>query len=300
MHIRELRTFIAVAERGSISAAAEALFLSVPAVSTQLSKLESDLKTRLFDRSRKPVRLNSAGHALLARARQIIALCDQLGDAVSEPHDVAGTLTLGAIPTALTSVIPKALLALRRQHPRLQIEVRHGLSPTFAEQLRHGEIDAAIISEPPHAAPEITWEHFADEPVMVIAPHSAVEKTDAALLARHPYIRFNRHFWVSRQIEESLASRRIILRESMELDSLEAIALMVRHGLGVSIIPVSNNEFARFHRLRVIPFGLPPISRKIGLAERANNPKKRLTEVLLNALRLNAKSPQKARDTRGK
>jgi DNA-binding transcriptional LysR family regulator len=209
---------------------------------------------------------------------------------------VAGTLTLGAIPTALTSVIPRALLALRQQHPRLQIEVRHGLSPTFAEQLRHGEIDAAIISEPPHAAPEITWEHFADEPVVVVAPVAAQEKSDEALLARHPYIRFNRHFWVSRQIEESLASRRIVLCESMELDSLEAIALMVRHGLGVSIIPVSNDEFARFHKLKVVAFGRPPISRRIGLAERASNPKKRLTEVLLNALRQNAKKAPATRN----
>lgn len=289
MQIRELRTFIAVAERGGISAAAEALYLSVPAVSAQLSRLEDDLSTRLFDRSRKPVRLNAAGHALLARAREIVALCDQIGEAVSEPHDVAGSLTLGAIPTALTSVIPRALLALRRQHPRLQIEVRHGLSPTFAEQLRHGEIDAAIISEPPAAAPEITWQPFADEPVMVVAPFNARGATDEALLARYPYIRFNRHFWVSRRIEDSLASRRIALRPSMELDSLEAIALMVRHGLGVSIVPVSHKAFARFHRLKMVPFGRPPMSRRIGLAERASNPKKRLTEVLLAALRQGAK-----------
>jgi DNA-binding transcriptional LysR family regulator len=285
MSVRQLRSFIAVSEHGSISGAAEALFLSVPAVSAQLKRLEDEFKTPLFDRARKPARLTAAGKALLPKAREIVMLYDQVPEAISAPHDVAGSLVLGAIPTALTSVIPAALLFLQRQYPRLQIRVHHGLSPTFADQLQHGEIDAAIISEPRNALNGISWEPFAEEPVMVIASRQAVGRNDEALLSKYPYIRFNRHFWVSRQIEESLIARRIVLRETMELDSLEAIALMVRHGLGVSIVPVSHRGFTRFHQLRATPFGRPPLLRKIGLAERTENPKKRLTGTLLAALR---------------
>jgi DNA-binding transcriptional LysR family regulator len=75
------------------------------------------------------------------------------------------------------------------------------------------------------------------------------------------------------------------LRESMELDSLEAIALMVRHGLGVSIIPVSHAGFLRLHRVKAVAFGRPPMKRTIGLAQRIGHPKQHLTTALLAALK---------------
>jgi DNA-binding transcriptional LysR family regulator len=285
MGIRELKTFVAVVERGSLSAAAETLYLSVPAVSAQIANLEQRLGAVLFDRTRKPARVTSAGQALVAKAREVLVLYEQIGESLADRSDLAGRFVLGSIPTALSSVIPKALLALRSAHPRMQVRVHHGLSPTFAELLRHGEIDAAIISEPRAALPDVQWEPFAQEPVLVIAPREARGRSDEALLREYPYIRFNRHFWVSQVIDEALASRRIALRESMELDSLEAIALMVRHGLGVSIIPVSHTGFLRFHRLKAVPLGRPPVSRTIGLAERIGSPKRHLTAALLHALK---------------
>jgi DNA-binding transcriptional LysR family regulator len=285
MGIRELRTFVAVADRGSLSAGAEVLSLSIPAVSGQIVRLEEELGTELFDRSKKPARINAAGRVLVVRAREILALYERLGQPVSGAHELTGSFTLGSIPTALTSVIPKALLALRAAHPRMHVRVHHGLSPSFADLLRHGEVDAAIISEPRDPLAGLVWEPFAEEPVLVVAPRAAKGTTDVALLREYPYIRFNRHFWVSQRIEDALVSRRIVLRQSMELDSLEAIALMVREGLGVSIIPVSHTGFLRFHRLKAVPFGKPPLHRRIGLAERVGNPKAAIAAALLQALR---------------
>lgn len=285
MGIRELKAVVAVADRGSVSAAAEALNLSIPAVSAQLTQLEAEIGRELFDRSRKPTRLNGAGQRLLPRAREIITLYERIAEPEERSTDLAGSFTLGSIPTALTSVIPKALLMLRHEHPRMHMKVHHGLSPLFADLLRQGQVDAAIISEPRAPLADIVWQPFAEEPVMVIAPREAKAATDIALLRQYPYIRFNRHFWVSQLIEEALVSRRIVLRETMELDSLEAIALMVRHGLGVSIVPVSNDGFLRFHRLKAVPLGRPPVARRIGLAERIGNPKSRITGALMDALK---------------
>jgi DNA-binding transcriptional LysR family regulator len=285
MGIRELKTLIAVAEHGGVSAGAEAVHLSIPAASAQLANLEREMRTILLDRSRKPARLTAAGHALLARARVIIDLYEQAIEAASESHDLSGTLALGSIPTALTSVLPKALLELRDLHPRLQITVHHGLSPSFVDLLRRGDVDAAITSEPRSALPDLNWEPFADEPVLVIAPRNAIGRTDESLLLKYPYIRFNRHFWVSRRIEEALDARSIKLRQTMELDSLEAIALMVHHGLGVSIVPVSDENFLRFHRLKAVPFGKPPLSRRVGLAQRPGSPKSNIAAALLGALK---------------
>jgi DNA-binding transcriptional LysR family regulator len=291
MGIRELKTLIAVAEHGGVSAGAEAVHLSVPAASAQLGNLEREMRTMLLDRSHKPARLTAAGQALLARARVIINLYEQAIEAASESHDLSGTFTLGSIPTALNSVLPKALLELRELHPRLQVMVYHGLSPSFVDLLRSGEVDAAIISEPRSVLADLTWESFAVEPVLVIAPREAVGRTDESLLSKYPYIRFNRHFWVSRRIEEALATRNIPLRQTMELDSLEAIALMVHHGLGVSIIPVNDDSFLRFHRLKAVPFGRPPLSRQIGLAQKPGSPKSNVAAALLGALKRAASLP---------
>jgi DNA-binding transcriptional LysR family regulator len=298
MGIRELRTFVAVADRGSLSAGADALSLSIPAISGQIARLEGEIGVALFDRSTKPARLSPRGRELLVRAREIVTLYEQLAARDSATTELTGRFALGSIPTALTSVIPKALLALRAAHPRMHITVHHGLSPSFADLLQRGEIDAAIISEPRDPLPGLVWDFFAEEPVMVVAPLDARGTTDIALLREYPYIRFNRHFWVSQRIEDALVSRRIVLRESMELDSLEAIALMVRHGLGVSIIPVSHVDFLRFHRLKAIPLGKPPLLRRIGLAERAGNPKAAITGALMSALR-SAAGAERARVSRG-
>ena len=285
MGLRELKALVAVADAGSLTAAADVLHLSVPAVSAQIAALEASLGTVLFDRARKPARLNAAGGVVLPRAREILALYDRIGESGAESTDLAGRFSLGSIPTALTSVLPKALLSFRKDHPRMQITVHHGLSPSFADMLREGRIDAAIIREPREPLPELIWQVFTEEPVMVIAPRNARGDTDLALLRAYPYIRFSRHFWVAHRIEEALASRRVVLRESMELDSLEAIAMMVRYGLGVSIIPVSSASFLRFHRLRAVPLGKPPLKRKIGLAVRIGSPKARVSSAFFEALK---------------
>lgn len=292
MQIRQLRALIAVADCGGINAAADALFLSIPAISTQLSNLERELKAELFNRKRKPLRLNATGQLVLLQAREIVSRCDHIAESISEPGEVAGSLVLGSISTALTSVIPKALLTLRELYPRLQISVFYGLSPTFVEQLRHREIDAAIMSEPLTNIRDVIWEHFASTPVVVIAPKNARANSDETLLKELPYIRLNRQLWISRQIERSLISRNIVLRESMEIDSLESIALMVRNGLGVSIIPLSSQEFIQDQQLKFVPFGRPRITQRIGLAEKIDNPKKHLTAVLLNALKQSVSIPK--------
>jgi len=282
--IRELKTLIAVAEHGSISAAAERVFLSVPAAAAQIAKLEDEFKTTLLNRARKPAQLTPQGHALVLRAKELVAHYSQLYEAVSSSEDLTGVLNIGAIPTALTGVIPKALIAFRKAHPRAQIRLEHGLSPSLAERLRHRELDAAIVSEPQGPIPDLQWTAFTQEPIVVIAPAAAAERSDRALLRAFPYIRFNRHFWVNRIIEEDLQRRKLLTNPIMELDSLEAIGQMVRYGLGVSIIPLSTRSFLRLHKLRAVPFGEPGLTRAVVLAEPRDSGKHRLTSAFKDCL----------------
>lgn len=295
MSIRELESLVAVADRGSITAAAERLFLSVPAVSAHIASLEAALGTQLLDRRHKPARLNSAGASLCERARGVLGAYRQFYETVSDSADLAGMLTVGASPTVLTNVIPKTLVALRAAHPRIQVRMRYGRAWSLLKELQHGEIDALIISQPQGAIGDTKWTSFAREPVMVIAPPEAKGRTDEALLAEYPYIRFGKRFWVGDTIAAHLAARGIVPNQIMEVDSREAIALMVRHGLGVSIVPESDPPLSKLHGLREVPLGKPPLTRNIGLAESPGNPKQPLIDALMRGLKETTQSSRRRR-----
>lgn len=284
MSLKRLRTFIAVAQCGSLSAAADKLFLSIPAVSQQLHSLEQELKMSFFSRATKPLRLNPAGAALLVRAKEIVSLYERLPEAVSEATDLAGTIIIGAIPTALSGVVPRAIKAMHSTHKRLEIRLIHGLSPSLAQQLHRGEINAAIISEPPELPKTLRWCPVTNEPVMIIAPPDTKFVRRDRLLRKLPYIRFNRRFWVSRIIENYLREQGIVLHEVMELDSLEAIAVMVHHGLGLSIVPLSPDT-PWLQLIKPIRLGTPPLTRTLGLAVHMENPKSAITEALYTELK---------------
>ncbi|MCW5237807.1 LysR family transcriptional regulator [Verminephrobacter eiseniae] len=284
MSIRELESLVAIADSGSITAAAERLFLSVPAVSAQIASLEAALGTPMLDRRYKPARLNPAGTLLCERARAVLNSYRQFYETVADTADLAGVLAVGASPTVLTTVIPKTLVALRSAYPRIQIRMQYGRAWNLLKDLQHGQIDALIISQPPIAMGNTQWTQFAQEPVTVIAPPGAKGRNDESLLAEYPYIRFGQRFWVADTIAAHLAERGIVPQQIMQADSREAIALMVRHGLGVSIVPESDPPLSKLYGLREVALGKPPLTRNIGLAQTPGNPKQALIDALLHGL----------------
>lgn len=269
MSIRSLKTFVAIAREGSFAAAAEALGLTQSAVSLQMKSLEDELQTELFDRTLRRPTFNARGRALLARAEQIISLYEGMGQTVSEPDNLAGTLHIGAVNSVLTGLLPRALSRLKQQHARIRTRVVAGLSAELTDQVDAGKIDAALVSEPPGALdPDLTWTALFDEPLVTIAPADIVTTDYRALLASEPYIRFTRQAWAGRAIYRQLKLEGLSVREAMELGSLEAIALMVGEGLGVSVVPLRamNEPFPT--PLTVLGFGKTPSYRKVGMVTR--------------------------------
>ncbi len=279
MSIRALRTLIAVADHGSFAAAARAVGLTQSAVSMQLRGLEDDLRAELFDRTRRPPTFNDRGRALVRRAREIVLLYERIGETV-EDDGMAGLLDLGAVPTTLSGVVPRALAGLQQVYPRIAVNMINGMSGELVDRVARGELDAAIVSEPDRAPPGLIWHPVAAERIVVAAPPQSAERTDRDLLAAWPYIRFNRRAWIANPIQRSLRRRKIRPRQTMELDSLESILLMVYYGLGVSIIPQRCVEGPHPLPIRYVPFDDPALVRRIGLLERAGNPKAKLTAAL--------------------
>ena len=283
MELRQLRTFVAIADHGSFVAAGEHIGLTQSAISLQIKALEQEFGTPLFDRSSRPPSLNARGRILLERAREILIYCAEAKDAVVN-DEVSGSLELGAVPTSLTGILPSALAALKDTHPLLHIKVTSGPSSNLAEYVASGKLDVAVVTKPSRIADGLIWTPFAREPLMVIAPEDSVEMTDKSVLESGPYIQFNTRTWAGQQIERHLKDRKIKVIRGMEIDSLEAIALMVSNGLGVSVIPLRCGEEKIPFNLKCVPFGDPPQYRTLGLLQREANPRFHLAQALLKTL----------------
>jgi DNA-binding transcriptional LysR family regulator len=278
MNLRQLRTLVAIAERGSFTAAGNAVGLSHSAVSLQVKALEDELGVALVDRRQRPARLTERGGALVEHARAMTALEDEIR-ALGSDAALAGTLTVGVVPTAMVHLLPPALTRLKAAHPRLALRVRTGHSSELALAVRGAELDVAVATRPDIAPEGLVLHDIAREPLVVIAPPDAPEATDAGLIAAHPFIWFNRRTWAGEHIERLIHARGLRPAEAIEVDSLEAIESLVAHGLGVAVVPERPGA-PLTPGLRRVPFGEPQAARPLALLERSGNPKARLAAAL--------------------
>lgn len=283
MKVRQLKTLVEFAETGSFSAAGRAVGLSHSAVSLHVKALEEELNVRLVDRSRRPPTLTNRGLALVERARRMVDLMDEIAGLGSE-ESLVGRLAVGVVPTAMIDLLPPALAALRASQPKLQVAISTGLSGDLAHWVRSGEIDVAVATAPDLEIEGLIARPILEEPLFVVAPATATASDQRELLTSQPFIWFSRKTWAGQQIERRLREARIVVREAMEVDSIDAILSLVRHGLGVSIVPRRRSLPGLPEGLRALPFGDPQHHRLLALLERSRNPKSRLADALLGEL----------------
>jgi DNA-binding transcriptional LysR family regulator len=142
-----LRVLVEIADRGSFSAAAQALAYSQSAISRQISVLEQAVGTRLFERHARGAALTAAGEALLRHAAKVVAHVQAAELEIDGLRDrLAGRLTVGAYSIAAASVLPRAMSWLRRRHPALLLAMREASSPEQLRLLRGRRIEVAVIA----------------------------------------------------------------------------------------------------------------------------------------------------------
>lgn len=280
MSLRALRTLQAIARHGSFVRAGEAVGLTQSAVSLQVRGLEEEFGVQLFDRSRRLPVMTEAGKIVLERSTEILNLYDQIAMALGNEHSLAGRLRLGAIQTALAGILPEALVALNRNHPKIRVHLTAGMSAELASRVASGELDAAITTEPvkPHP-PEMVWTPLYQDCFWIVAPPGYTDIPPYGLFSRLPFIRFDSRAWAGRLIERELRRMKIDVQEGMVLDSQAVILRMVRMGLGVTVIPLPEERLGNTG-LTYHPFGEPAMSRRVVLLERRDRQTGPLVEEL--------------------
>ncbi len=284
MPIRELRTFLAVAEGGSFAAAARKVGRTQSAVTVQMQALEEEFGAVLFDRSRRPPGLSAAGRAFLPHAVDAVAAYDRLYRVISDTL-VEGHLRLGVVPSVITGIMPRALAALRERYPALHVELAMGLSKELVGRVQGRSLDAAVVSDFRLGAADLRWSPVMQEPLVLIAPPAAPARKAEELLASYPFIRYSRQAWVGELIDDFLRRRGLTVRETMMLDTLEAIRTMVHHGLGVSVVPQRAGDAAGDLAVRILRFSGAAPKRVVGIVQMQEHGKAALVDVLLDVLR---------------
>jgi len=282
--IRTLRSFLAVARLGSFSAAGKEIGLTAAAVGQQIRALEDELHKVLFDRSGRAIVLNTAGRGMVAPVKELVARYDALA-AAERGDQLSGTVMMGALVSALMGAFADSLWALTREHPDLDVTLFAGQSADFAVKVDRGELDAAVVTQPPMRLPSnLVWTALYSEPMVLIVPckpHFSLPADGGGILARCPFLRFDRQTWTGHLVDEALAQCGAAVATRMALNSLEAIVALVRQGFGVSIVPrLANLDWSRDRALRIVPLPGVDVSRSVGLLERRQHSRERVTEAI--------------------
>lgn len=282
MDSRFLESFVMVAENGSFAETARRLHLTPAAVAQRIHALEADIGVRLVSRSGRSVRPTPAGTAILDRARNFLGDVRDL-KSVAVSDRLSGELRLGATPTSITGLLPDVLTLLTRRYPQVDVFVRGGLSMEMYRELLDGELDAALIGQPPFALPKAyDWRLLREEPLIVLAPAATPVRDPHVLLSTQPLIRQRPNSWIGRLVDGYLRHAGIRSRDRFDLDTLEAVAVMVDRGLGVALVHDWAPPWPEGLALKKIPLPPNPFGRRMGLIWNRASVRVRLVHALLD------------------
>ncbi|KQP47631.1 LysR family transcriptional regulator [Pseudorhodoferax sp. Leaf274] len=243
MELRHLRYFIAVAETGSLSRAAEKLFIAQPPLSVQIRQLEEEMGTPLFVRHPKGVRLTAAGEALMPEARALLDRAGHLKDRL-QGDGAGGVLSLGYVPSASSTVLPQLVRLLRATHPGLRIELREMISSAQTEALVAGHLDAGIARSPGRH-PRVVAPAQMDDPFCLASPAAQPPQERAAIdlrgFSEQDFVAFTRHRGPA-YFDQSIhlcARAGFSPRIRYEASTVHGVLDLVGAGLGHALVPQS-------------------------------------------------------------
>ena len=238
---KQLRAFVATVKLGTLSRAAESLFLSQPSISLQIKALERELGTRLLERTRRRITVTDAGEILYGLARPLIEGMDTLDrDFHARTRGVqAGKLTVAAGTSTIHYLLPDIVHAYREQYPAVQLQLANVTGRDGLAMLRADEADFAIGSmlDVPN---DIAWAPVYHYDPMLIMPldHPLAAKESIRLEDLSPYglILPPQRLTTHRMVDMVFQQRQVPYTVAMEVGGWDVIKQYVAKGMGISIV----------------------------------------------------------------
>jgi LysR family hydrogen peroxide-inducible transcriptional activator len=289
MDLRQLNALTAVAEGGSISAAARALHTVQSNISTHLARLERELGVTLFDRTGGF--LTEEGQAVVRRARRVQAELDALdADVAALRDEVTGVVRVGCIGTSARWLVPLVLEAVTGAHPKVHVIVVDATTTSLVPRLLSDELDLAVVNLPVTNT-EVSTEPLFDEDRLLIAPAdhplAGRDRVGLAELAEHELLLEPSGTAFRDELDREAAGAGIELRAKAEVDGLRLIATLAFQGYGAAIVPATAApDWLEGSWWRVPVDGLA--RRSVGLARRSRGllsaPARALRETIIEVV----------------
>ena len=244
MDIALLKTFIAVAETGSFSVAAERLFVTQPAISKRIAALENELDVRLFDRIGRSITLTEGGQALLPRAQTILLeLEDSIRAISSLSSDIRGTLRFATSHHIGLHRLPPILKRFTQSYPQVRLDIRFMDSEAACTAVEHGDLELGIVTLPPAPSDNLSTEVIWVDPLSIVVSrnHRLAEKSAVTLgeLAQHAAVLPASNTYTRQIAEEAFAHSGHVLKVALSTNYLETIKMLVSVGIGWSLLPAT-------------------------------------------------------------
>lgn len=235
-----LESFVEVARRENVSRAAEALFLTQPAITARLKALERDLGVELFVRSSRGMKLSDAGRAFLPYAERTLTTVDEGRQLVASLRQgTFGALVIAAAPAVSTYVLPDILRVFRTTHPHVRLGVRTGHTEEVLEMVLRAEAHVGIGRPIRH--PDIELIPVLDDEMLLVvsARHAFARRGKVRMdeLAAERLILFDRTSSYHDLTSSLFRQAGVVPASTLELDNVEAAKKMVQQGLGVALLP---------------------------------------------------------------
>lgn len=267
MQLVGIQYVVTVAEMGSFTKAAEMLYVSQPALSQAIQRLERELNTSIFIRQKNTISLTPAGHIVVNEGKKILELEQKIRRQVKgiSEWDVL-SLNIGSAPSYQRLYLSKLISKYKNLFPYIELKLREGYSPELCEEILNGRLDAALVCAPvPDGVDSIPI--FSEEVFLAVPPdHPLVELfsrsgdpypvADLSLCKNYQFI----SYFPGRRIDDIF---KLVFLESgyvpnilTACSSTESANTMVYHGMGLGIIPASTIELcpkemhAKYYRLR--------------------------------------------------
>ncbi|MBB4018990.1 MULTISPECIES: LysR family transcriptional regulator [unclassified Chelatococcus] len=282
MDIRHLRYFVAIAEEGSLSRAAERVHVAQPALSQHVRNMELDLKTELLFRTSRGVQLTEAGERLVAQARHLLEAFDALPDQVrGDSVAPSGEVRFG-VPGTVSQVLSARLIKeTAKRYPRIKLRVAEAMSGFILDWLREGKIDIAVLYRGIDGR-GLKLSHVLSEELLLFGPADATlddarpfrDPIDYARAIALPLVVPSPGHGLRDLLDEVAAVEcGAALNADTEIDSYAPIKTLVESGYGFSILPaMAIKAECAAGRLRAWPLARPQIRRKVFVATASDRP----------------------------
>jgi DNA-binding transcriptional LysR family regulator len=262
MEIRQLEHFVAAAEEGHFTRAADRSNIVQSGLSASIRSLEQELGTRLFDRTTRRVELTESGRALLPEARRVLGAAGAAQEAVAGVEGLRrGTLTIGILQSMPSVRLPALLARFHADHPGVDIRLRQAGTRRMLEEVREGRLELAFAALPASSAPGLFARDLVSEAMMLACAktHPLAKRDSIALsaLGDESFVDFYPDWGIRIEADAAFAAAGVDRHLAFEVNDLSTLIDLVANDLGVAILPRSLAPLRtplRFVRLR----GKPP------------------------------------------